>query len=579
MDFLNRFRIGARLGWGFGAVLALLCVMAAAALFELTALAGVSRYYAADLVPSFEAEHKVAMALGAMRRFESQHIMVDTAAEMDDMEHRIAEQQQLLGRTLEHYEKALVSNDEDRRALAAVRSALAAYYAVWEQIRTISRHTGDDPSATEKAQKLLFGPSREAYARADEALQHWWSHNSQLAEAQEVKAESTEAQGRWMLLGVAVLALLLGVLAAVVITRSITHPMAQAVDAAEAVAQGDLSRRIEASGKDETAQLLRSLSHMNQRLADLVRQVRSGSDAIATGSHEVAAGSTDLSQRTEKQAASLQETAASMEQLSSTVKHNADTAQQASQMAASASGAARHGGQTVAAVVATMQEISDSSRKIEDIIGVIDGIAFQTNILALNAAVEAARAGEQGRGFAVVAGEVRSLAQRSAEAAKQIKGLIADSVGKVQTGSQLVGDAGSTMQDLVSQVQRVSDLLGEISSASVEQTSGIGQVSQAVSQLDEVTQQNAALVEESTAAADSLNMQAKRLVELVRTFKLDHEAPAAALAPQAPLAPAPAARVLAQRTIAKAHVSSRSARPVAASPSSGGGSGDEWTSF
>ncbi|WP_028996751.1 methyl-accepting chemotaxis protein [Azohydromonas australica] len=582
MESLNRWRIGPRLGTGFGLVLALFCAMAAVALVEISTLAGISGYYAENLVPSFETEHQIAMALSAMRRFESQHIMVNTPAEMDDMEQRVGEQQKVAAQALEHYEKALLSDDEDRRLLGAVRAAVAAYYTQWEQIRSVSRSTVENPAALEKAQKMLFGPSREAYHNLDVALQQWWAHNTQLAVQQKDMAAATERQGRAVLLGCAVLALALGSAAALLITRSITKPLTRAVETAEAVADGDLSTRVEVQGNDEAARLLQALARMNQRLSELVRQVRSGSDSIATGSREVAAGSTDLSQRTEKQAASLEETAASMEQLNVTVKHNADTAQQASQMASAASEAARKGGGVVSQVVSTMEEISASSRKIEDIIGVIDGIAFQTNILALNAAVEAARAGEQGRGFAVVAGEVRNLAQRSAGAAREIKTLIADSVSKVQTGSELVGDAGATMQDLVRQVQRVSDLLGEISSASVEQTSGITQVSQAVSQLDEVTQQNAALVEQSTAAAGSLNQQAQRLAELVRTFRLDHEA----APPRAPaFAPAPAAAVLAQRTLTQARAGSRAvpAQRVPAAPPApaavAANNQDEWTSF
>jgi methyl-accepting chemotaxis protein len=252
--------------------------------------------------------------------------------------------------------------------------------------------------------------------------------------------------------------------------------------------------------------------------------VRNASESIATGSAQIATGNADLSQRTEEQASNLQQTAASMEQMNATVKNSADTARQASQLATSASSVAEKGGSVVGQVVATMEDITASSKKIADIIGVIDGIAFQTNILALNAAVEAARAGEQGRGFAVVASEVRSLAQRSAGAAKEIKALISASVEKVETGSKLVGDAGSTMTDIVTQVRRVADLMGELSAAAVEQTAGIGQVSTAVGQLDQVTQQNAALVEESAAAADSLKQQAAKLSEVVGVFRLNHEA-------------------------------------------------------
>jgi methyl-accepting chemotaxis protein len=594
MQGLSRLRIGSRLGLGFGAVLLLLCALTAVALVQMHGLAGNALYYAENLVPSYQAEYEVAGALSSVRQLEMQHLLAGDDAEMDQLEQRMADSKKALLDAVARYDKELVSDPEDQRALELVKTEATAYFAFWDQARPLSRRSAQDPAALEQARKLLMGPARDAYRKADTAIQTWWAYNVKLSEVQAKQASATQGSARTMMLAGSAVALLLGVLAALAITRSITQPVARALQAAQAVADGDLTHRIEAHGKDEMAQLLQALGRMNQRLSDLVRQVRSGSDSIATGSHQIAAGSTDLSQRTEKQAASLQETAASMEQLSATVKHNADTAQQASQMATAASDAARKGGNAVNEVVSTMDAISASSRKIEDITSVIDGIAFQTNILALNAAVEAARAGEQGRGFAVVAGEVRTLAQRSAEAAKEIKTLIADSVGKVRTGSQLVGDAGGVMQDLVRQVQVVSDLLGEISSASVEQTSGISQVSQAVSQLDEVTQQNAALVEESTAAADSLSTQAQRLAELVRTFKLEHEAAPAAtpmasapvrIAPAPRPAPAPTAHAaLAQRTIAQARASSGRAAPAPSpvpalsSPPAGGDDG-EWTSF
>jgi methyl-accepting chemotaxis protein len=301
---------------------------------------------------------------------------------------------------------------------------------------------------------------------------------------------------------------------------SITRGLDEAVKVAETVAGGDLSSRIVVGRRDETGRLMGALQRMNANLTSMVGDVRSASESIATGSSQIAGGNADLSQRTEEQASNLQQTAASMEQLTATVKQNADTAQVATQLASTAAAAAERGGMVVRRVVATMDEITASSKKVVDIIGVIDGIAFQTNILALNAAVEAARAGEQGRGFAVVASEVRSLAQRSGAAAREIKALIGDSVAKVENGTRLVGEAGNTIEDIVDQVKRVNDMIGEIASASGEQSTGIGQIGDAVAQLDQVTQQNAALVEESAAAAESLNQQAAQLSRIVGTFKL-----------------------------------------------------------
>lgn len=313
------------------------------------------------------------------------------------------------------------------------------------------------------------------------------------------------------------------------ISRQLGAEPGEVLAVTSAIAQGDLTSPIAVREGDRSSVMAGMLA-MQQSLVKVVGQVRVSSDSIATGSAQIATGNLDLSQRTEEQAANLQQTAASMEQISSTVRNSADTARQASQLAASASTAATRGGEVVGQVVSTMNDITASSNRISDIIGVIDGIAFQTNILALNAAVEAARAGEQGRGFAVVASEVRNLAQRSAEAAKEIKQLIDASAERVEAGSRLVGDAGSSMHDIVVQVKRVADLIGEISAAAVEQTSGIGHVSNAVTQLDHVTQQNAALVEESAAAAGSLSDQASRLVEAVSAFRLSRDEAAQAIA-------------------------------------------------
>ncbi len=304
------------------------------------------------------------------------------------------------------------------------------------------------------------------------------------------------------------------------IVRSITRPINQAVAVARAVAAGRLDTEITVKTRDETGQLLMALTEMQAGLVQVVSTVRAGSESVATASTQISEGNTDLSGRTEEQASSLEETAASMEELSSTVTSNADNARQANQLAQSASAVAAQGGEVVSQVVDTMRGISESSKKIADIISVIDGIAFQTNILALNAAVEAARAGEQGRGFAVVAGEVRTLAQRSAAAAKEIKDLIGDSVQRVDQGSTLVNQAGSTMQQVVDSIRRVTDIMGEISAASSEQSQGVGQINEAITQMDQVTQQNAALVEEMAAAASSLSSQAQQLVKAVSVFKL-----------------------------------------------------------
>ena len=307
------------------------------------------------------------------------------------------------------------------------------------------------------------------------------------------------------------------------LTVSITKPLVTALEATHRVASGDLVSDIEVEGNDEAAQLLGGMLEMRDGLSSIVSQVRVCADSISTGSNEIASGNADLSQRTESQASNLQETAASMEELSSTVKANAETAREANKLASAASDAAINGGVVVGQVVTTMEEITGASKKIADIIGVIDGIAFQTNILALNAAVEAARAGEQGRGFAVVASEVRSLAGRSAEAAKEIKNLIGASVEKIEAGSRLVGAAGASMDDIVARVKQVAGLISEISETAHEQTTGIEQINQAIGQLDDVTQQNSALVEQAAAAAESLNQQAERMVEVVSVFKLGEE--------------------------------------------------------
>jgi methyl-accepting chemotaxis protein len=464
-------------------------------------------------------------------------------------------------------------------ALKAVQAATADIRKEWAAY-VATPHTGEEDRLAQEALKL-FEPANRDIARLEEALKgmsgtvtgQLAAFNGPLYEtidpisgkigelielqlrvAAQVNAASdrTYAQAMVLTAGLILGAVLACLLVGFFIARSITRPMARASRAAQTIAGGDLSVELQAEGQDEAADLLRALRAMNDSLARIVGAVRGSAETVSTGAIQIAEGSTDLSQRTEQQAANLEETAASMEQLTSAVQQNADTARQASQLAGGARQAASLGGEKVSQVVATMQDIAASSRKIADIIGVIDGIAFQTNILALNAAVEAARAGEQGRGFAVVASEVRTLAQRSAAAAKEIKDLISASVQRVEAGSRLVDEAGESVGGIVQQVQRVADLINEITTATSEQAGGIRQVGEAVLQLDQVTQQNAALVEESTAAAESLKDQADKLLAEVSVFKLGGSQvsarvapritrvrPAAAPAPRRPAAPAP----------------------------------------
>ena len=421
----------------------------------------------------------------------------------------------------------------------------------------------------------------------------WWVV-AEVSDADAMVSHWQTMYAFWALLGGTAVVLGLGMFW--IMRRYVSQPLSQLTSAVTTVAQGDLTGSFKSDRKDEVGVLVREVEGMRQHFATMVRDMRTAADSIGTASVEIASGNQDLSRRTEQAASNLEETAASMEELNSTVRNSADAARQANQLAASAAEIAARGGEVVAQVVTTMDEINHSSRKISDIIGVIDGIAFQTNILALNAAVEAARAGEQGRGFAVVAGEVRNLAQRSAEAAKEIKGLIGTSVEKVEAGSRLVADAGTTMGEIVGSVQRVSDIVGEITAAAGEQSDGISQVNVAVNQLDQMTQQNAALVEQSAAAAESLKDQAQRLSVLVQAFRVDG-ASASGYTPVTPLpsrsevssvksvppqvkaaTPAPA---LKQPSTRKPAASTSPAAPAAApiKPSKSSADEGDWESF
>ncbi len=372
-----------------------------------------------------------------------------------------------------------------------------------------------------KAQLALNNGFLPASAKMQELLQKLVQTQRNDIDAQATQIDSANSTGLVALIAFGVFALGAGAALTIWLARTLTRPIQQAAAVSDRIAALDLSEHIESHDKDETGHLLQSLESMQESLKSLVTEVRHSTDSMKTASVEIATGNSDLSIRTEQTASNLQQTASSMEHLTNTVRQTAESARMANQLAASARSAATRGGEVVSHVVSTMDEINSSSRKIADIIGVIDGIAFQTNILALNAAVEAARAGEQGRGFAVVASEVRSLASRSANAAKEIKALISTSVDKVETGARLVQDAGASMSDIVQSVQQVNDIIGEITAATTEQSDGIGQINTAVTQLDQMTQQNAALVEQSAAAAESMKDQAQRLADKVAAFKLN----------------------------------------------------------
>ncbi|KAF1041544.1 MAG: Methyl-accepting chemotaxis protein II [Herbaspirillum frisingense] len=417
--------------------------------------------------------------------------------------------------------EALLESEEEKQLLTKITGTLRKQYLTTRDVIYKEKAKDNpDPELIRSTLEKEYLPAAKAYQEGVEALMNMQrktldelaSRNERIANQSVVMLGTLEA-----------LVLVFGISCAWVLTVGITRPLNTAVKVSRQVAQGDLSSDITIKSKDETGQLLEALQDMNSSLRNIVSNVRIGTETINTASSEIANGNLDLSGRTEQQAGALEETASAMEELTSTVKQNADNARQANQLAASASQVAEQGGAVVSQVVETMASINDSSRKIVDIISVIDGIAFQTNILALNAAVEAARAGEQGRGFAVVASEVRSLAQRSAAAAKEIKELIDDSVEKVGAGSQLVGKAGETMDEVVASVRRVTDVMAEITAASQEQSRGIEEVNRAITQMDENTQQNAALVEQAAAAAQSLQDQAGKLTDLVSVFNLRGE--------------------------------------------------------
>jgi methyl-accepting chemotaxis protein len=577
MFIISNIKIGTRLALGFGLVL--LCALALLVL-------GLWRMSELQAGANLIVNERVASLSDAMNMREGgwslalslRKIVTPTDAQEGERESK------RLTQILEQYAKSeanlkkYVASAQGKTALAAVIEKQQSVLPVITKLKGMV--DGGNYFDGSMVLKNEFLPAHEK----------WMDSLGALADSQQkdVKATYEASQSNYRstqtgMTAVGVITLALGIFVAWFITRTITGPLQHAAHIADTIASGNLTEKIEAKTQDEAGQLVSSLKMMQTNLVNTVNRIKQGTDTITFASQEIASGNADLSSRTESQASSLEETASSMEELTSTVKQNADNARQANQLVVSASEFAMRGGQVVGQVVDTMGSIKDSSRKIVDIIGVIDGIAFQTNILALNAAVEAARAGEQGRGFAVVAAEVRNLAQRSAGAAKEIKSLISDSVEKVDTGSRLVDEAGKTMDEIVTSVKHVADIMSEITSASQEQSAGIEEVNRAIGQMDEMTQQNAALVEEAAAAAESMLDQAAALAQAVSVFKL--EAGVQALPAMQPRVAVVAGEVKA-KALPKAMsrttgVARRNTAAPVTKPSSAvaSGNGDEWEEF
>ena len=533
---MHKIAIGTRLAMAFGVMLLITGLIAALGIWRM----GTLKEAAAQIATTEMARSALAQRWKADINLDWQRasaaLKASDAAYIDALQTEMAatsrgidESQQALG--------ALMQDSTGQKLLAEVARNRTIYVQARAALQTGQKAGQNMSGAVDRD----LAPLAKNYL--DSLVPVTTHADSLLTRAQSDIAELTTSS-QWTLGIAAALALAVGLLLGVQVVRSITGPVDAAAQAASAISAGDLSHAAGAQGTDETARLQQALESMRHNLAQIVGNVRLNAQSVATASAEISQGNHDLSARTEQQASALEQTAASMEELSSTVRQNADNARQGNQLAQNASSVAMRGGEVVGQVVDTMKGINDASRKIADIIGVIDGIAFQTNILALNAAVEAARAGEQGRGFAVVASEVRSLAGRSAEAAKEIKGLISDSVQRVEQGTALVDQAGATMTEVVAAIRRVTDIMGEISAASTEQSSGVAQVGEAVTQMDQATQQNAALVEESAAAAESLKLQAQQLVQAVAVFKLAHGAETQAVPTPvvARLAPKPAGK-------------------------------------
>jgi len=582
---MDKLKVSTRLSLGFGILILLMLIMGATALVKVSAVHQAFKLVVDDRVPKVAEINDIKGDVNQIARSMRNMVILSDAAEIKKELAKVEAAREANAQRLDRL-RVRITTEQGKAELSKVADARARYAPLQGKFVGLVAE-----GKTEDAKTMLVSEVRTAQQAYFAALDGFLKFQSELMKQSADAADAQVASMTVAIWVIGVIALVMGVLTATWIVRSLSRQLGgepgAAADLARAVAQGDLAARIDLKPGDSTS-LMASLQEMQTSLVKVVGNVRQNSESVASASSQISQGNNDLSQRTEEQASALEETAASMEQLGSTVRQNADNAKQANQLALGASAVAIKGGEVVSQVVETMKGINDSSRKIADIIGVIDGIAFQTNILALNAAVEAARAGEQGRGFAVVASEVRSLAGRSAEAAKDIKSLIGASVERVEEGSALVAQAGATMTEVVDSIKRVTDIMGEISAASVEQSAGVSQVAEAVSQMDQVTQQNAALVEESAAAAESLKTQAQALVQTVAVFTLTSARPTAAATPvSAPAAvrkqverrgPDRAKNVV--RPTFAARTPAESVPPPAANPSSRKtGTDDEWASF
>ena len=584
-DF-SSWRVRTRLTVGFGVVCVLLVASVLMGLMAMSRMGADLKAVVADHFPRIVASttilthtNEIAIALRNM-------MLTPDAADRERQVQAIAKARQEIGKQIDALDKS-VTNPTERAKLEKVKEQRARYIAGQDELIKLVK--SDQPDQSREFLNTKLRPELQTYRSVVTALV---DHEEQAITEAGQNAQTTASNARTVLIALGIGALLLAIGLGWLISRSLTRELggepSTAAEVARAVAAGDFTQSIAVKDGDTTS-LMAQLAAMKEGLAQVVAQVRRSSDSVAMASSEIAQGNQDLSARTESQASALEETAASMEQLGATVRQNAENASQANALARSASDVAVRGGEVVGQVVQTMKGINESSQRIADIIGVIDGIAFQTNILALNAAVEAARAGEQGRGFAVVASEVRSLAGRSAEAAKEIKQLISASVERVEQGSAMADQAGETMTEVVQSIRRVTDLMGEINAASSEQASGVAQVGEAVTQMDQATQQNAALVEEMAAAAGSLSSQAQELVQAVAVFKLDasqsgasaYSTPTARPAPNAaPVRmPAPARKPTAFKAAPAKPAALHAPNPPKPVKTASAGAEDDWESF